>query len=130
MRKFIAALALFLPVGIAHGQAASSGSQVVVKEESPGLLGSAKVTPEVAIRTAKARVPGGTIKSAEIEKEDGNLIYSFDIEVPRQEGIEEVNVDAATGKVLAVEHESAEAEKAEKAKEQEHENKAKEPDDD
>ena len=45
----------------------------------------------------------------------GKLIYSFDIKVAGKSGIEEVAVDAMTGKVLAVKHESPKQEAKEKA---------------
>jgi uncharacterized membrane protein YkoI len=40
----------------------------------------------------------GTIKSFELEKERGRLIYSFDVQAT--DGIHEVNVDAMNGKVV------------------------------
>ncbi len=78
----------------------------------------AKVTKEQATKTALARVPNGTIKEAELEKEKGKLIWSFDIAKPGAKGITEVQVDAITGKVVSVTHESASAEAAEKKAEQ------------
>ena len=83
---------------------------VTMKEEKPGQLKLAKITPAAATATAQAKVPNGKIESAEIEQEDGKLIYSFAIKVAGKSGIEEVAVDARTGKVLAVEHETPEDE--------------------
>jgi|GEM_PF-703127 len=137
MRKVLALLLLAAPVGVAHAQAtakaapamkvkaapaakAQVATTVKVKEETPGLLKTAKVTPEAATKTAEARVPTGHIRSAEIEKEDGKLIYSFDMAVPKQAGVQEVNVDAMSGEVVATEHESASAEKHEKARNEKH----------
>jgi hypothetical protein len=88
---------------------------VTIKEEKPGLLKLAKVTPEAATASALAKVPGGKIDKGEIEKEKGKLIYSFDIKVEGKSGIDEVAVDAMTGKVLGVEHESPAAEAKEAA---------------
>lgn len=94
----------------ALGVAGSLQAQpVVVKEEKPGLLKKATIKPEVATATALAKVPGGKIQSAEIEEEDGKLIYSFDIKVAGKSGIEEVAVDAKTG-TATVEHETPEDE--------------------
>lgn len=84
---------------IAHAQA------VTIKEEKPGMLKAAKITPEAAMATALAKVPGGAVRSGEIEKEDGKTIYTLIIKVPGKSGVEEVNVDAMTGKIVAVEHE-------------------------
>jgi hypothetical protein len=53
----------------------------------------------------------------ELEKEDGKLLYSYDIKVAGKTGVEEVHVDAMTGALLSNEHESPADEKAEKAKE-------------
>jgi uncharacterized membrane protein YkoI len=86
---------------------------VTLTQEKPGLLAQAKVTDDAAREAALARVPGGSIVKAELEQEKGKLIYSYDVAVPGKDGIEEVTVDASTGAVLAVEHESA----AEEAKE-------------
>lgn len=61
-------------------------------------------------KTALAKVPGGTIKEAELEKEKGKLVWSFDITTPDTKDITEVNVDAITGDVISVEKESAESE--------------------
>ncbi len=88
---------------------------VTVKEDKPGLLKLAKITPEAATASALAKVPGGKIAEAGIEKEKGKLIYSFDIKVDGKSGIEEVAVDALTGKVLSVEHETPKAEAKEAA---------------
>ena len=83
--------------------------------------GSAAMKPRISADSAKAiasaRVPGGKIESQELERERGKLIFTFDIKVPGKSGIDEVHVDAMNGKVLAVEHETPKAERAEKAKE-------------
>jgi uncharacterized membrane protein YkoI len=100
--------------------AASSQQAPAVKEEAPGLLAKATVTPAQALPIAMAKVPTGVLHSAEIEQEDGKLVYSFDIKAPGKPGVEEVVVDAMTGKVVGVEHESDEVE----AKEQRTEKKA------
>jgi uncharacterized membrane protein YkoI len=81
------------------------------------LAKEAKISLETARATALARVPHGVIRSEELERENGNLIYSFDVAVPHRSGIQEVNVNAVTGKVLGVHHETAKAEKKEAAQE-------------
>jgi len=55
----------------------------------------------------------GKIKSSELEKENGKLIYSFDIRNSTGT-ITEVNIDAYTGAVIAVGEENAQTEAAEK----------------
>ncbi len=96
-------------------QLAAQQPGVTIKEGEPGLLASAKLSPDSAIRLAQARIPGATIESAEIENEDGRLIYSFDLKTVGRPGIDEVNVDARTGKVLPVQHEGPRAEARERA---------------
>jgi uncharacterized membrane protein YkoI len=90
----------------------------VQKEESQATLqAEAKVSEATARATALAQVPNGTVKSSELEREKGKLIYSFDITVPGKTGIEEVNVNAIDGTVVGKEHETAKSEKKEAAAE-------------
>lgn len=78
------------------------------------LMAEAKVSKDDATKTALAKVPNGTIKEAELEKEDGKLQWSFDVATPDSKDITEVNVDALTGDVISVDKESAESEAKEK----------------
>jgi uncharacterized membrane protein YkoI len=88
------------------------------KEESQAALQKeAKITEETARATALKEVPNGTVKSSELEREHGKLIYSFDINVPGKSGIEEINVNAIDGSVVNREHEGMKAEKKEAAQE-------------
>lgn len=82
---------------------------VKIEEAKPGLLKKAKITPEVALATAQAKVPNGKVDAGEIEEEDGKLQYSFDFKVPGKTGVDEVSVNAMTGKAGKVEHETPEA---------------------
>ena len=59
----------------------------------------------------------GKISSAELERENGKLIYSFDIKQSGQTGVTEVAVDAITGDVVDTHHETPAKEAAEKAAE-------------
>lgn len=68
----------------------------------------AKINFQQALNAALAKVPGNVIK-AELEVEDGNLMYSFEIVGPNKK-ITEVEIDAGNGKVLDTEDESAEKE--------------------
>jgi uncharacterized membrane protein YkoI len=86
-------------------------------ESQASLQSQAKVTKEQAQQIALAKVPGGTVKEAEIEKEHGKVIWSFDIATAGTKDITEVQVDANTGDVVAVEHETpADQEKEKKEK--------------
>ncbi len=75
-------------------------------EESQSKLQSeAKVSKTDAQATALAKVPNGTCKEGELEREHGKLIWSFDFATPDTKDITEVNVDAISGEVVNIEHE-------------------------
>src|SRR5256885_4999218 len=76
----------------------------------------AKISMEKAREIALKKAPGGTIESAELEREHGKLIYSFDIKTAKP-GVMEVNVDAKNGKVVSAKQESPAKEAAEKKQE-------------
>ncbi len=82
----------------------------VFAAEAKPKIGMAKAT-----RIASKRVRG-TIKSKELENEKGRWIYSFDISTGKGK-ITEVNVDAYTGKIIAVDVENA-AKEAKEAKDE------------
>ncbi len=73
------------------------------------------MTESDARATALAKVPGGTVQSAELENEHGKLVWSFDISMPHSKNITEVQVDAKTGKIAAVEIETPRDQAKEKA---------------
>ncbi len=70
------------------------------------LLAQAKVTEDSARAVALARVPRGSVQGVELEHEHGRLVWSFDLALAGKPGIEEVTVDARTGKIVSVEHET------------------------
>jgi uncharacterized membrane protein YkoI len=113
LTSFAAAVAALIIIAVpaAHAQAS-------YKRDMPdSLKAKAKITEEAAAKTALAKVANGAIESVELERENGKLLYSYDIKVPGKKGIEEVHVDAMTGKFLSKEHEDAAAEKKEAADE-------------
>lgn len=75
---------------------------------------AAKISKGDATKTALAKT-AGKIQSAELETENGILVYSFDI--LSKTGIHEVQVDAHTGVVVSDRIESAADEAREKAAE-------------
>lgn len=84
-----------------------------------GILPAAAQSKYIGMKRAKQIAlthARGTIKSSELEKEHGKMIYSFDIRNSRGK-ITEVNIDARTGKLIAVEHETPKDEKREKKEE-------------
>jgi uncharacterized membrane protein YkoI len=105
----VAALVVALAAPAAHAQA-------TYKRDVPDSLAKqAKITEEVATATAQKRLPKGKIEALELEKEKGKLMYSYDIRTAGKSGIDEVNVDAMTGKVIGFSHESPAAEQKEAA---------------
>ncbi len=108
------ATAATAPIAAAPDTAAAAADS----EESPAvqaaLAREAEVTSDSARAIALRAAPGGTITEGGLEREGGRLIWSFDITVPGKTGNDEVNIDAATGKVLAHTHESPASEAKER----------------
>ena len=89
-----------LTVGFALVVAAVTTIQAQPTEAQ--LMKETKVTKSQAEKTVLMKVPDGIIKSAELEREHGLLIWSFDIAKPGTKNITEVQVDAKTGKIASV----------------------------
>jgi uncharacterized membrane protein YkoI len=114
MQGFILVLALLIPV---LASAKDLGCSVKAKRLDADTRAMAKTSEADARKTAleKVAAAGATITSGGLEIEDGCLLYTYDVKIPGRGGVEEVVIDAGTGKVLAVEHETAVKEAAEKA---------------
>jgi hypothetical protein len=82
-------------------------------ETQAELQKEAKMTMAEARALAERTNPKASIKTGEIEREGGKLIYSFDMKTPGKSGIDEVNIDAMTGKLIANQHETPKDEAAE-----------------
>ena len=89
-------LCLLLATGLIAGCETEKGS---------ALQAQAKVSKDDAQATALAKVPNGTVKECELEREHGRIIWSFALNTPDSKDITEVNVDAVTGDVVNIEHE-------------------------
>jgi uncharacterized membrane protein YkoI len=107
---FLPVVAIALSAAVAGAQAPAQHKKAETQAE---LQKEAKLTMADARAMALKTVPGATIQAGEIEREGGKLIYSFDMKVAGKSGIDEVNIDAITGKLLSNKHESPAAEKAE-----------------
>ena len=84
-----------------------------------GAMRASAATPKTKLTRADAEKialnkEAGTIKSGELEKEHGRMIFSFDVQT--RAGVHEVNIDANTGAVVEDSVESA-ADAAREAKE-------------
>jgi hypothetical protein len=65
------------------------------------LESGAKVSRSDAQRIALLQAPGGNVEKSEIERENGKLVWSFDIRTARG-GVKEVQIDALTGDIASV----------------------------
>ena len=115
--RVVAAALVTLAAVSAGAQKASADQETNAKKEEAALRATAKVSEDSARAIALKVVPGATVQGAEIEKEKGKVIWSFDLKVAGKKGIEEVNVNAMTGKVVGHEHES-DAKEAKEAKDE------------
>ena len=93
-------------------------TQAKGKTKKENLKAEAKISKDSATKVALAQVAAGSkVKASELEREKGTIVYSFDIKVPNQTGIDEILVSAIDGSVVAHEHETPKMEKAEAKKE-------------
>ena len=112
IKHFLAPAALF--AAVAFAAVGAQGPAPKYKRDLPAkLLAQAKVKEADAAQKAQAKYPTARIQAVELENENGNLIYSYELTVPGHSGIEEVNVNAKTGAVVNTEHEGPNAERNE-----------------
>jgi N-methylhydantoinase A/oxoprolinase/acetone carboxylase beta subunit len=98
------------------GMCAAVGAQAPAPKKSKipaALKKEAKISVEDARAAALKKVPG-EIQEEELEKENGKLVYSFDIRGTGQKDITEVQVSATDGSIVSVEKENAASEAKEK----------------
>lgn len=79
------------------------------------LRAQATITDSAARAIALKVVKGGTIHEGELEREDGRLVYSYEITVPGQAGDHEVQVDAKTGAVVSHERDDTDSDADDRA---------------
>ncbi len=105
----------FAVVAAALAMALTAPTVLAAAASQDALKAQAKVTESDARATVLAKVPGGTVQSAELENEHGKLVWSFDISDPKSLNVIEVQVDAKTGRMVSKKSESP-AEQAKEAK--------------
>jgi uncharacterized membrane protein YkoI len=98
--------------GISAEQANTAGSIQVKNEEEAGFASMAKVSMASAINAALKEVQGKVLR-AELENENGYLVYGIEI-AKTDHQIVEVKVDAGDGKILKVENDRKEKESHER----------------
>ena len=109
MKLFALAL-IATAIHISVAQAESSTTTV----SQSALRVEAKITEPTARKIALSQVPKGTVKSIELEREKGLLIWSVDLAVRDTKNITEVGIDATTGTVVAVDIETPKEQENEK----------------
>lgn len=104
-----------LCIAVAAMTLAAAGTSMAAEPSQASLMSQVKVSKAAAERVALAKVPSGTVKSSELEREHGALVWSFDIATPASRDIHEILVDAKTGKIAYTELESPKAQAKEAA---------------
>jgi hypothetical protein len=119
MKGFILVLSLIAPVS-AFAAGLACDTRPAKNTPASALPGLARISKAEAQKKALARLksPSAEFVSAELEVEEGCLVYSFDIRLPGKSGVEEIMVDAGTGKIVSHKHETPAQEAAERAKDQ------------
>ncbi len=118
-----AAMSLLLVFGLFAFASINVSAQEKEEKRNKNLAKQAKITMAKAREIALAKA-SGKIEGAELEKEHGKLVYSFDIR--NEKGtITEVQVDAKNGSIVSVEEENKAAEQKEKRKEKREKSKKK-----
>ena len=102
----LAAIAAIAPLG------AQQPTHPTPKSDIPANLAKeAKISVDSARVIARAKLPKAYIQTEELERENGRLIYSFDMKTDGRSGIDEVNVNALNGSIVGkIGHESAKSE--------------------
>jgi uncharacterized membrane protein YkoI len=111
----VALLAFAFSVAAAASAGAQKTEKAAKHETQAALEKEAKFSMKDARALAEKTVPGAKIESGELEREGGKLIYSFDMKTAGKSGIDEVNIDAMSGKLISNKHETPAQEKAEAA---------------
>jgi hypothetical protein len=117
MHRLVILVLLLVPLS---GSAAALPCSISPAQDTPAsaLPSLATVSPADAQHAALARIKAASpqVAHGELEIEQGCLVYSFDIRIAGKRGVEEIMVDAGTGKILSHKHESPKEEAAEQAK--------------
>jgi len=113
------------PISILSSLALALVAGCASESKQAKLQAEARVSRADAEHTALSQVPNGLIKEAELEREKGKLIWSFDVALPDAKDIKEVNIDALTGQVVSVDTETPEQQAKEAAEDAKKEKKEK-----
>jgi hypothetical protein len=75
-----------------------------------------RLTEQAARAIAQKRVPNSAFEHADLEREDGRLIWSFDLRPNGSNDIVEIHIDAYSGEVVRTETETPTQQRAEEIK--------------
>jgi hypothetical protein len=116
---FLAALFAFGGMALSAGQGNQTGS-IQIKSDEAGFAQMAKIPMNAAINAALKQVPGKVLR-AELENENGYLVYGVEI-VKADQQIVDVKVDAGNGRILRTDTDKQDTEGREKeGKDNDHE---------
>jgi len=108
MKRLILALALAVPLVAAAADDLNCSIKAKKLTSKKDMTAMAKVSDADARKTAlDSAGKGASVVKGGLEVEDGCLIYDYDVKVAGKSGIEEITIDAGTGKVLKTQHEGA-----------------------
>jgi hypothetical protein len=93
--------------------AAAALNVAQAKSKKSRLMKQVSVSRHEAETTARTKVPDGVLKSAELEKEHGKVVWSFDFARPGTKDVTEVQVNAKNGDIVSVKNETPAKEAAE-----------------
>lgn len=82
----------------------------VLEEDSPGLLAQATISDGAARAVALERFPGGQIVDAEIDEDDGRVMYKYQLRFASERRSVDVDIDAKSGAIVAVEEDEVDDE--------------------
>jgi uncharacterized membrane protein YkoI len=91
-----------LAVGAVGSATAQQATAPSYERDVPAKLAAeAKVSEDSARALALARMPGGKLEAVELIKENGKLMWVWDVKTAGKRGITEVKVNAIDGTVVA-----------------------------
>lgn len=88
-------------------RAAIQPAVAVLEEDSPGLLAQATISDAAARAVALERFPDGQIVDAEIDEDAGRVMYKYQLRLASARRGVDVDIDAKTGAIVAVEENDA-----------------------
>ena len=99
MKKLLAgALVVTVALGARTASAQQSQRPSYEREIPAALLAEVKISEDSARALALAKIPGG-IEAVELKRENGALVWIWDVKIKGKRGITEVWVNAVDGKV-------------------------------